>query len=280
MQSLVHNQSASPSPEPSQRVSKQAKILDNILNIVEKEFRRGNQTITEEKYTAFLKLRGRQTERHLKSTPIAANAHPSLYHKFILPPERQVTAEVVLLRKIEKPWTFQRVESQFISVLETIANILDNLNLILRMPMFPKSLSRVLKNTNQIWVLILLFLIRKTISQLLNLRRKEVKIQAELAILRSSANFKLLEDDKASSNETIFRKYEKIIKDLSFDKMMLKVELVGNFLDLVFNAIELKKWPVPEWFMSLLNMASMAMTIYRMNKDDEYTDDDITEDLI
>ena len=32
--------------------------------------------------------------------------------------------------------------------------------------------------------------------------------------------------------------------------------------------------------MSLLNFASMAMTIYRMNKDDEYVDDDITDDLI
>ena len=81
-------------------------------------------------------------------------------------------------------------------------------------------------------------------------------------------------------NEDINRKYNKILKDLKFDKMMLIFELVGNFLDLVFNLIELSEISVPNWVMSTLNVASMGMTIYRMNKDDEYIDDDITEDLI
>ena len=70
------------------------------------------------------------------------------------------------------------------------------------------------------------------------------------------------------------------LKDLRFDKSMLVLELIGNFMDLAFNVIELYGVPVPDWLMSGLNFASMAMTVYRMNKDDEYIDDDITEDLI
>jgi len=70
------------------------------------------------------------------------------------------------------------------------------------------------------------------------------------------------------------------LKDLKFDRMMLYFELVGNFMDLAFNVIELYGIPFPEWFMNTLNFSSMLMTVYRMNKDDEYLDDDITEDLI
>ncbi len=59
---------------------------------------------------------------------------------------------------------------------------------------------------------------------------------------------------------------------------MLVLELIGNFMDLAFN-VELYRVPVPDWLMSGLNFASMAMTDYRIDKDDEYIDD-ITEDLI
>lgn len=142
--------------------------------------------------------------------------------------------------------------------------------------MFPQVLTKLLKQTNKLWVLILVFLIRKTISQLLNVIRKIRKVHIELNIVNNSSKSEL----SKPVNEDINRKYNKILKDLKFDKMMLIFELVGNFLDLVFNLIELSEINVPNWIMSGLNVASMGMTIYRMNKDDEYIDDDITEDLI
>ncbi|EGW34110.1 uncharacterized protein SPAPADRAFT_59532 [Spathaspora passalidarum NRRL Y-27907] len=141
--------------------------------------------------------------------------------------------------------------------------------------MFPKFLLKLLKQTNKIWVLILVFLIRKTISQLLNVVRKIQKVEIEYSLLNKQA-------EKTSSmiHEDICKKYNKVLKDLKFDKVMLIIELIGNFLDLSFNLIELYGIVLPDWVMGGLNFASMAMTIYRMNKDDEYLDDDITEDLI
>lgn len=176
-----------------------------------------------------------------------------------------------------KKLTFKALERIVIEVLETLANLLDNLHLFSKLPMFPKPLLNLLKQTNKLWILILVFLIRKTISQLLNVIRKQRKVEAELDIVRENGS-KLLEGGRDDGN--IFKRYEKVLKDLAFDKMMLKIELVGNFLDLAFNMIEFYGWAVPDWFMSGLNVASMFMTIYRMNKDDEYVDDDVSEDLL
>ncbi|KAI5970663.1 hypothetical protein CANMA_000254 [Candida margitis] len=173
-----------------------------------------------------------------------------------------------------KKFTFKQLEFMFINFLETIANILDNLHLLSNLPMFPQVLTKLLKQTNKLWVLILVFLVRKTISQLLNVIRKIRKVHTELNIMNEKTT------TSKPINEDINKKYNKILKDLKFDKMMLIFELVGNFLDLTFNLIELSQISVPNWLMSALNVASMGMTIYRMNKDDEYIDDDITEDLI
>lgn len=185
-----------------------------------------------------------------------------------------------------KKFTFKQLEFMFINFLETMANLLDNLHLLSNLPMFPQTLTKLLKQTNKLWVLILVFLIRKTISQLLNVIRKIRKVDTELKIVNNNTSGGI--SGKSSSistiskpvNEDINRKYNKILKDLKFDKMMLIFELIGNFLDLTFNLIELSEVAVQNWLMSVLNMASMGMTIYRMNKDDEYIDDDITEDLI
>ncbi|KAI5964397.1 hypothetical protein KGF57_001070 [Candida theae] len=193
-----------------------------------------------------------------------------------------------------KKFTLKQLEFMFINFLETIANLLDNLHLLSNLPMFPQALTKLLKQTNKLWVLILVFLIRKTISQLLNVVRKIRKVDTELKIVNNNSNNNNNNNnignvgEKMSNasvfskpiNEDINRKYNKILKDLKFDKMMLIFELVGNFLDLTFNLIELSEVAVPNWIMSGLNVASMGMTIYRMNKDDEYIDDDITEDLI
>lgn len=172
-------------------------------------------------------------------------------------------------------FSFRKLERLFVAVLEAVGNILDNLHLFAKLPMFPEVLTKLLKNTNKIWVLILVFLIRKTITQLRNVLRKERKVQVEMRLLENHKT-----QTMPAMNDDVRRKYEKVLKDLRFDKMMLWIELLGNFLDLAFNVIELYQWAIPKWAMNTLNVASMAMTIYRMNKDDEYLDDDITEDLI
>lgn len=174
-----------------------------------------------------------------------------------------------------KQFSFKQLEYMFVNLLENIANLLDNLHLLSNLPMFPQALAKLLKQTNKLWVLILIFLIRKTISQLLNVIRKIRKVNTEKEILnlKSKGTKSIIHDD-------INKKYNKVLKDLKFDKMMLIIELIGNFLDLSFNVIELYGIVLPDWIMSSLNFASMAMTVYRMNKDDEYVDDDITDDLI
>lgn len=260
--------------------------VDKLLEFIEKEYQRGNRTVTEEKYQSLLEIQKKQKQhqkqesetksKSLKSPPLPTPIYPPIFSKYKVP-KPPAPVPRISSRKARK-LSFKYIESVVIAVLETLANVLDNLHLFSKMPMFPKSLLKLLQHTNRLWVLILVFLIRKTISQLLNVIRKEKKVKMELNILKSNGNSKLLEEDVEDTS--IFRKYEKVIKDLKFDKMMLKIELVGNFLDLSFNVIELYNFPVPNWFMTTLNFASMAMTIYRMNKDDEYVDDDITEDLI
>lgn len=265
-----------------------AVVVQDLLNFIEKQYKNGNSSVTQDKYDVVRKLRQAQQEKQkleqkrntslLSPPPLPAPLYPPIFEKFALPKSSEPTTKGRRRPNFHKnKWTLKRVEATAIAILETVANILDNLHLLSKFPMFPTALSHVLKHTNRLWVLILVFLIRKTVSQLLNVIRKERKVNTELLILKSNLNSKLLDD---SNEDNIFRKYEKVLRDLRFDKMMLNIELVGNFLDLAFNVIELYNFPVPEWFMTSLNFASMAMTVYRMNKDDEYVDDDITEDLI
>lgn len=195
-----------------------------------------------------------------------------LLNKYKLPPPKPQPE----LKKIPKFSKLKNVERTVVAGLETVANLLDNLHLFSKLPMFPEVLVRLLKQTNKLWILILVFLLRKTISQLLNVLRKEKKVNVELGILKSQSkavNAKLIDS-------SIYSKYERVLKDLKFDKMMLILELIGNVMDLLFNVIEVFDFFVPDWLMTTLNFSSMFMTIYRMNKDDEYLDDDITEDLI
>lgn len=266
-------------------------MVNNLLRIFEKEYQRGNQTIPKEKLDFLLEHQQKHQQQQAiaqKRPSLPAPLYPSLYHKFSIedskssqhrePPKRHAF-------RPKQPLSFKKVENMVIGVLENVANVLDNLHLFLKMPMFPQKLLNLLKQTNKIWILILVFLIRKTTSQLLNLLKKEKKVKVELAILRSNTNTKLLGDEDEVEGDlqhtpNVFRKYEKVLKDLKFDKLMLVLELVGNFLDLSFNLIEFYEVVVPSWVMNGLNFASMAMTIYRMNKDDEYVDDDISEELI
>ncbi|GEQ72165.1 hypothetical protein JCM33374_g5851 [Metschnikowia sp. JCM 33374] len=287
--SVVTSTSESKSNKPEsgklRAVRDQGEVLSDLIKIIESEYNRGNRTVTHEKYTALLRLRDLQRNQTKPSKLIGAPLlpaplYPSIFHKFKLPSKNNTKEKPSRSPTRRGSWTFKQVETTLITVLEAFANILDNLHLLSKMPLFPKSVVHLLNHTNRIWVLILVFLIRKTISQLLNVRRKETKIANELAILKSNTNSKLLEQGPQGEENNIFRKYEKVLKDLKFDKTMLNIELMGNLLDLAFNMIELYDVHVPRWLMSILNFASMGMTIYRMNKDVEYNDDDISEDLI
>ncbi|KAF3991857.1 hypothetical protein FT663_02011 [Candidozyma haemuli var. vulneris] len=265
------------------KATEKNKVVEDLLKIIEKEYKSGNSTITKDKYQQLLKLKQEQTRKQrLATPPLPPPLYPPIFHKFSVPKqEPPQSPDPKKFRKRKQKLTFKKVEHVVISILESLANILDNLHLFSKLPMFPEKLVSLLKHTNRLWVLILVFLIRKTISQLLNLIRKERKVHSELSILKNQSNSKLLEEtDKPENENNVLRKYEKVLRDLKFDKMMLRFELLGNFLDLAFNVIELYAMVVPDWFMNFLNFASMGMTIYRMNKDDEYVDDDITDDLI
>lgn len=197
-----------------------------------------------------------------------------LLNKYKLPPPKPTTE----LKRIPQLSKFKKIERTVIATLETVANLLDNLHLFSKLPMFPAILNKLLTQTNKLWVLILVFLLRKTISQLLNVIRKERKINVELNILKSQAKSNSI--DSKLLDGSVHKKYEKVLKDLKFDKVMLILELIGNVMDLIFNVVEVFNFAVPDWILTGLNVTSMFMTIYRMNKDDEYIDDDITEDLI
>lgn len=276
-------------PEFATPFEDRASAVENLLKFIETEYKKGNLTVTKEKYKALLQIQIQQRRKLadplpkssaiLETPPLPKPLYPPLFNKFQVPKATPPTP-IRKARRLRKKYTFKQIEAVVIAILENLANILDNLHLFSKFPMFPKPLLKLLKHTNRLWVLILVFLIRKTVSQLLNVIRKEKKVRIELNILKSNGNSKLLEQEELADDSNILRKYEKVIRDLKFDKLMLKIELIGNFLDLAFNFIELHRLPVPQWFMNTLNFASMGMTIYRMNKDDEYIDDDITEELI
>lgn len=280
-------------------------VINNLIKIIEKEYQKGNQSVSKDKIEFLLEYKKQQKkEEEQKQTPrqdkpkpaLPAPLYPPIFNKLDIKnlanqkasssskhSPNQSHQQLQNKKPSPKPLSFKKIEHIVISLLESLANILDNLHLFSKLPMFPQKLISLLKQTNKLWVVILVFLIRKTISQLLNVIRKENKIKVELNILKSNKNSKLLEEEPTNTGvgrSGILRKYEKILKDLKFDKVMLIIELIGNFLDISFNLIELYEWALPSWFMNTLNMASMAMTIYRMNKDDEYVDDDISEDLI
>lgn len=276
-------------PFAASQFEDRASAVENLLSFIESEYKKGNHTVTKEKYNTLQEIQKKQklrtekadthplTDTTTASPRLPRPLYPPLFTKYKIPKPLPATSATSTRQK-QKKLTFKNIESAVIAILETLANLLDNLHLFSKLPMFPGALTNVLKHTNRLWVVILIFLIRKTVSQLLNVIRKEKKVRTELSILKSNSNSKLLEEE--ADDSSILKKYEKVIRDLTFDKMMLKIELVGNFLDLVFNVIELYNFPVPPWFMNSLNFASMAMTVYRMNKDDEYVDDDITDDLI
>lgn len=281
-------------------------LLQNIVKFVENEYNKGNSSVSAEKYEALLKYQREQEEsinrsrtpklgdvyiherndafeafgssEELIPPPLPRPLYLPLFYKFhppqVLDQPRKASAKN---RHSSKPWTFRRIENAGLAIMETGANLLDNLHLLSRLPMFPQKLHRLLQHTNSIWVVILIFLIRKTISQLLNVLRRERKVKNEMAILNQKCHSPLLDLD---SENGVLRRYRKALKDLKFDKMMLQLELIGNLLDLAFNAIELYKVTLPDWLMRIMNLASMAMTVYRMNKDDEYVDDDISEDIL
>lgn len=274
-------------------MNEKQELLNNLLQLAEKEQKQGNKSITQDKlenlssyiinhnkssnfkkYSEFHPipkssgLLGDKSESSNTKEKSKRSLHYSpLFEKFKL-----TLPKVEPPKKLGKLSKFKQLENSFINILEVLANILDNLHLFSKFPMFPQRLLGLLKQTNKLWVILLIFLIRKTVSQLLNVRRKENKVKVELDILKSTS--------KGQIDNSLLKKYEKVLKDLKFDKTMLYLELLGNFLDLAFNVIELSGILVPDWLMNILNFSSMAMTIYRMNKDDEYIDDDITEDLI
>lgn len=282
---------------------KREEIINDIINIARQEHKKGNKTVTQERINQLLDLANLYKEENIpqkrevqrdQGNKIKINGlgdsktsskvsssydYPSLYSKIKI--KKNAVVRNRRKRHIQFQFDISNIERIIIEFLETLANLLDNLHLLSLLRMFPKKLSNLLKQTNKLWVILLLFLIRKTISQLLNVMRKQKKVQAELTLLRLQSNSKLIvSKEDEDSNNNIFRKYEKVLKDLRFDKMMLTLELIGNLLDMTFNLIELYNITFPPWVMSILNFASLSMTIYRMNKDDEYLDDDITEDLI
>lgn len=260
-----------------------AAVANDIFLLIEKEYRNGNLTITKDKYEALVKLRQDSVKLktpsiQLETSILPALPYPPIYYKLSLPRPNQNHSPHSNSRA-RRSLSFKKIESVLIAVLEAVANLLENLHLFSKMPFFPKLLLKILKHTNRLWILILLFLIRKIISQLLNVIRKEKKVMYELSILKGNTNSKLLKKT-ADKDRGIFERYEKLLNDLKFDKLMLLFELLGDLMDLAFNVIELYSLPIPEWVMTSLNLASMAMTVYRMNKDDEYKDDDISQDII
>lgn len=246
-------------------------LLNNLLKLAEKEQKSGNKSITQDKlnhlsnYIIENNKKSRDYTKYSKPYPVPKSEFSPLFDKFKLKENKSNNKREGFIRVNRSK--LQKIERVFINILEALANILDNLHLFSKFPMFPEKLLLLLKQTNKLWVLILIFLVRKTISQLLNVIRKQNKVNVEMKLLKSP-------------NDNLQQKYDKILKDLKFDKTMLILELFGNILDLMFNIIELTAVPVPNWLMNGLNFTSMFMTIYRMNKDDEYVDDDITEDLI
>lgn len=271
--------------------SRQQEIINDLIKLAQKEQANGNTSITTDKLAKLSDLLAQKQQSKQKKDrtpqPSRKQYHPkpkyvSLINKFDI--NKSKPKELVEQKPIKKQkhyyrpnqFSFKKLESILVNILENIANLLDNLHLLSNLPMFPKFLNNFLKQTNKIWVLILVFLIRKTISQLLNVIRKIRKVNVEVDLLNSSSTI----TKNSSINDDLNKKYNKVLKDLRFDKMMLIIELIGNFLDLTFNFIEMNGIDLPNWAMSILNFSSMAMTIYRMNKDDEYIDDDITEDLI
>lgn len=292
---VLSTSSSSQSDNPTKK-----EIIENILKLAEEERKKGNKSITQDKldnltkYVAEYKGKTNSSNKfdnkdhRIESETLRTNTtknnsitntvpeYSPIFDKFTLP--KNSIARSPKRSHIRKKLTFKTVERTFIAILETTANILDNLHLFSKFPMFPQRLLKLLKQTNKLWILILVFLIRKTISQLLNVIRKERKVKVELNILGKNNNSKVFNNLEDEHN--IYKKYQKFLKDLKFDKTMLIIELIGNFLDLSFNVIEISGISVPDYFMNSLNFASMFMTIYRMNKDDEYVDDDISEDII
>ncbi|RCK59277.1 hypothetical protein Cantr_07755 [Candida viswanathii] len=278
--------------------TRQQEIINNLIKLAQQEQANGNTSITSDKLAKLSDLLAQKQQHSEKKESTVAAAPPpksriqpkpkyaSLVNKFDISKSksREATPPLGPSKPIKKQshyyrpnqFSFKKLEFVFINVLENVANLLDNLHLLSNLPMFPKVLNNFLKQTNKIWVLILVFLIRKTISQLLNVIRKIRKVNVEVDLLNSTTPA----NKSNPINEDLNKKYNKVLKDLRFDKMMLIIELIGNFLDLTFNFIEMNGIELPSWAMSILNFSSMAMTIYRMNKDDEYIDDDITEDLI
>lgn len=158
---------------------------------------------------------------------------------------------------------YVEVEQVIITILENLANLLDNLHLFSRMPFFPQFLKKALKHTNSVWVVVLIFLIKRSITELMNLRKHKHNLLKELEIIGKQ---KL--GSKWTLGGDIGSEHHKILSTIAVKRVMVYVEIGGNLLDLTLNVVELRGWKLQKSIMSGLNLCSMLMSIYRVNKAD------------
>lgn len=151
-------------------------------------------------------------------------------------------------------------ENKVVTTLETLANILDNMLLLSRLPLFPKSIRLLLRYTNIVWVVVLVFLIKRSVTQVVHLNKQERAIRQELAVIlmREKCVGKLFQEVEA--------KHEQMLSMIKIKRVILYIELAGNSLDFLLNLIDIMGWKPQRSLMTVLNASSVLMSMYRMNK--------------
>lgn len=227
-----------------------------LLALALKEQQNGNSSITDEKIARLKECLSRQ------SAPPRTDIHQGLspiYYRYKLPLQktRAVLRKRTFENQLPPSHLLAQVEAIAVKILETLALLLDNLHLILKLPVFPKFMHRLVKHTNSVWAVVLVFLIKRATTLLLRLNRQEQRVQRELDIVQTSYS---------EINRDIASQHSQTLKSIAMERIVLYGEIAGNGLDLLVNIIEMKKWKLPWGIMGLLNVSSTVMSIYRVNK--------------
>lgn len=268
-------------------------IAERLLRITEDAQRSGNENISEEKIAKIRDYLQRHTRADPRDDRLTIDSTPSttaptaktasrsplvkskqslIYSMYRLPPSKIKPPQLKPTGKGKRQYSsmgnpgknFVQMEHLVVTILENLANLLDNIHLFSKMPFFPSILKQALKHTNSIWIVVLIFLIKRSISELRRLQSEEREIVKELEIVEKQKQKQTL--SQSSLNEDIHTNHHKTLTKIAIQRIMIYVEIGGNILDLTLNVIEFQGWKVHRGFMSVLNICSMLMSVYRVNK--------------
>ncbi|ODQ80273.1 hypothetical protein BABINDRAFT_7727 [Babjeviella inositovora NRRL Y-12698] len=161
-----------------------------------------------------------------------------------------------------------RAEEVLLEHLESLVTLLDNINLLQRFVKRLKEnkfLEMINTHTAKIWVFTLVFMIRKSISDLIERNTVLRHTKAELVVFLQTriAQQKLAVDPR---DDAFIQEFYTRIEEVQHERSLILLELSGNVIDFAFVLTEVLGIALPGYVEGFLSLVSGLMSWYRISK--------------